>query len=106
MTRAILVNTEHDYVSYGHQRNTADNFETEPHATIKCLVKAKGTEAEGGILYLLQYPCFECAKAIVYAGIKKVVYKYENPADPTCSETQLFFKHSDIEVVKNPDIDF
>lgn len=106
LTRAILVNAEHNYVAYGHQRSTDDNFETEPHATIQCLVKSKGTEAEGGTLYLWRYPCFECAKAIVYAGIRKVVYKHEDHADPTRSEAQLLFEHSDIEVMKNEDLDF
>ena len=106
MVRAIIVNEAKNYISYGHQRPTEDNFETEPHAAIQTLIKAKGSEMEGGTIYMSRYPCFECAKAIVYAGIRKVVYKHDDHADPTRSESQLLFEHSDVEVVKNEDLGF
>lgn len=107
MTRAILVNEEHNYVAYGHPHNDQEaGFETAPHATIEVFIKAKGNESKGGTLYLLRYPCYECAKAIVYAGIKKVIYKNENPGDPTRPEAQLLLEHSDVEVIKNEELDF
>lgn len=106
MTRAIIVNEAKNYISYGHQVRTSDNFETMPHATIQTLIKAKGSESEGGTIYLWRFPCFECAKAIVYAGIRKVVYKHEDHADPTRSEAQLLLEHSNVEVVKNENLDF
>lgn len=107
MTRAILVNVEHNYVAYGHQKQENNiNFEIEPHATIQALIKAKREEVEGGTLYLWRYPCYECAKAIVYAGIVKVVYKHDDHMDPTRAESQLLFEHSNVEVVKNSDLDF
>ena len=107
--RAILVNAEKNYIAYGSEQyhdKDANNFEIAPHATIEVLIKAKGTESKGSTLYLWRYPCYECAKAIVYAGIKKVVYKHEDHADPTRSEAQLLLEHSDVEIVKNSDLDF
>ena len=107
MTRAILVNTEHNYVAYGHQKyENNESFEVEPHATIQALIKAKREEIAGGTLFVWRYPCYECAKAIVYAGIRKIVYKHDDHADPTRSESQLLFEHSDVEVVRNEDLDF
>lgn len=106
MCRAIIVNAKHNYVSYGHQRPTEDNFETEPHATIKALIKASRREIEGSTLFLWRYPCFECAKAIVYARITKVVYKHEDSSDPTHQEAKMFLEQSGVEVVKNENLDF
>lgn len=107
--RAILVNSEKNYIAYGneqYQTKNTEGFDVAPHATIEVLIKSKGTESHGSTLYLWRYPCFECAKAIVYAGIRKVVYKHEDNSDPTRSEAQLLLEHSDIEIVKNPDLDF
>lgn len=106
MCRAIIVNPEHNYVSYGHQRPTSDNFETDPHATVKALIKACRREIEGSTLFLWRYPCFECAKAIVYARIAKVVYKYEDNSDPTHQEAKMFLEQSGIEVIRNENLDF
>lgn len=106
--RAILVNSSKNYVAYGSEQfqHQSEEFDITPHASIEVLIKSKGTESVGGTLYLWRYPCFECAKAIVYAGIRKIVYKYEDNADPTRSEAQLLLEHSNVEVVKNPDLDF
>ena len=106
MTRAIIVNMEHNYASYGHQKPTDDNFETMPHATIQALIKAKREEIEGGTIFLARFPCFECAKAIVFAGLSKVVYKEDNMTDAMNSESRMFLEHSSIEVVKNESLEF
>lgn len=107
MTRAILVNEKNNYVAYDHPKEVEENdFETVPHATIGVLIKAKGSEANGATLYLWRYPCYECAKAIIYAGIARVIYKHEDFSDPTRTEAQLLLEHSNVEVIKNPDIDF
>lgn len=105
ITRAILVNNSLNYVAYAHQRQEGA-FETRPHATIEALIKARRTDVAGATLYLWRYPCFECAKAIVYAGIVKVVYKYENSADATHTEAEMFLRESGVEVVRNENLDF
>lgn len=106
MTRAIIVNMEHNYASYGHQKPTDDNFETMPHATIQALIKARREEVVGGTIFLARFPCFECAKAIVFAGIVKVVYKEDNSNDAMHMESSMFLEHSGVEVVQNPDLEF
>lgn len=47
------------------------------HAEINALIQA-GRAAKGGTLYTTLEPCFECAKAIINAGIKKVVFLHSN----------------------------
>ena len=106
MTRAIIVNMEHNYASYGHQKPTDDNFETMPHATIQALIKARREDVVGGTIFLARFPCFECAKAIVFAGIVKVVYKEDNSNDAMHMEASMFLEHSGVEVVQNPDLEF
>lgn len=46
------------------------------HAELNAILNAarKGTSLCGATLYVTLYPCNECAKAIVQAGIKKVIY--------------------------------
>ena len=106
MTRAIIVNMEHNYTSYGHQKPTDDNFETMPHATIQALIKARREDIVGGTIFLARFPCYECAKAIVFAELTKVVYKEENTGDAMHSEARMFLEYSGIEVVQNPDLEF
>ena len=56
MTRAIIVNMEHNYASYGHQKPTDDNFETLPHAAIQALIKARREDVVGGTIFLARFP--------------------------------------------------
>lgn len=106
MTRAIIVNMEKNYASYGHQTPSGDNFETQPHATIQALIKAKREDVVGGTIFLARFPCYECAKAIVFAGLTKVVYREENISDAMHSEAVMFLEHSGIDVVQNTDLEF
>ena len=106
MTRAIIVNMEKNYASYGHQTPSGDNFETQPHATIQALIKAKREDVIGGTIFLARFPCYECAKAIVFAQLARVVYKEDNTGDAMHSEAEMFLAHSGIEVVKNEDLEF
>lgn len=47
------------------------------HAEINALIKA-GERAKGGRLFVTLEPCFECAKAIINAGIKEIVFSRKN----------------------------
>jgi deoxycytidylate deaminase len=51
-------------------------FFREVHAEMAALLDAaySGTSTKGSILYVSTFPCHECAKHLVWAGIKKVVY--------------------------------
>lgn len=51
---------------------------TAVHAEQNALIQA-GTRSRGSTLYCLIMPCNTCAKMIVNAGIKRVVYRDEYP---------------------------
>ena len=59
-----------------------ENGVTKPyvlHAEAKAITKVaqSGNSSEGATLYVTASPCVECAKLIIQAGIKRVVYKDE-----------------------------
>ncbi|MCR4692142.1 MAG: dCMP deaminase family protein [Lachnospiraceae bacterium] len=50
------------------------------HSELNAILNYRGGNLEGTTLYVSLFPCNECAKAIIQAGIKTVVYdsdKYE-----------------------------
>jgi len=50
------------------------------HSELNAILNYRGGSLEGSKLYVSLFPCNECAKAIIQAGIKTVVYdtdKYE-----------------------------
>ena len=59
-----------------------DNGLTKPyvlHAEANAITKIarSGNNSEGATLYVTSSPCIECAKLIIQAGIKRVVYSEE-----------------------------
>ncbi len=51
------------------------------HSELNAILNYRGGSLEGAKLYVTLFPCNECAKAIIQAGIKTVVYdedKYQN----------------------------
>ena len=44
------------------------------HAELNAILNAHGRDLQGSRLYVALFPCNECAKAIIQAGIKTVVY--------------------------------
>ena len=68
------------------------------HAETSCLMKAcvSGNSTEGGTLYVTLSPCINCAKLIIQAEIKRVVY-LEDYRDNSGIE---LLKKFGIEVVK------
>ena len=44
------------------------------HGEMNAILNYRGGSLEGTILYVSLVPCNECAKAIIQAGIKKIVY--------------------------------
>ncbi len=53
------------------------------HAELNALLQcaAAGVPAEGATLFCTTFPCIDCAKALVQAGIRRVVYRHDYP-DP------------------------
>lgn len=55
------------------------------HSELNAILNYRGGSLEGSKLYVSLFPCNECAKAIIQAGIKEVIYdsdKYNNT--PSC----------------------
>ena len=51
------------------------------HSELNAILNYRGGNLEGSRIYVSLFPCNECAKAIIQAGIKEVIYdsdKYNN----------------------------
>ena len=51
------------------------------HSELNAILNYQGGSLEGAKLYVSLFPCNECAKAIIQAGIKTVVYDEDKYAD-------------------------
>lgn len=88
---ACIVSPEHKILSVGYNGLplgcSDDDFpwerEGEPldtkypfvtHSELNAILNYRGGSLDGAELYVTLFPCNECAKAIIQAGIRKVVY--------------------------------
>lgn len=74
----------------GDQINTKYPFVT--HSELNAILNYRGGSLEGTKLYVSLFPCNECAKAIIQAGITCVVYdddKYDGTPMNTASKKLL-----------------
>lgn len=51
------------------------------HSELNAILNYRGTSLEGSKLYVSLFPCNECAKAIIQAGIKTIVYENDKYAE-------------------------
>lgn len=51
------------------------------HSELNAILNYRGGSLEGAKIYVSLFPCNECAKAIIQAGIKKIVYDCDKYAD-------------------------
>ena len=51
------------------------------HAELNAILNYRGGSLAGAKLYVSLFPCNECAKAIVQAGIHTVIYESDKYAD-------------------------
>ena len=51
------------------------------HSELNAILNYRGGSLEGSKLYVSLFPCNECAKAIIQAGIKTVIYKEDKYPD-------------------------
>ena len=51
------------------------------HAELNAILNAGGRDLTGARLYVDLFPCNECAKAIIQAGISEIVYLYDKYSD-------------------------
>lgn len=59
--------------------NTKYAFVT--HSELNAILNYRGGSLAGAKLYVSLFPCNECAKAIIQAGIKTIVYESDKYAD-------------------------
>ena len=53
------------------------------HAELNAILNNGGGSIRGSSIYVSLFPCSNCAKAIIQAGIKEVVYREDKYADTT-----------------------
>lgn len=67
------------------ERSGSDALKTKypfvTHSELNAILNYRGGSLEGATLYVSLFPCNECAKAIIQAGIAKVVYASDKYAD-------------------------
>lgn len=51
------------------------------HAELNAILNHGGADLRGARLYSTLFPCNECAKAIIQAGIREVIYREDKYAD-------------------------
>jgi dCMP deaminase len=83
------------------EKNTGNCFAV--HAEVNAIIYAHRKDMESSILYSVLYPCADCAKTIVGAGIKEVVYLryYKEKA----SQTKEIFEKANV-IVRKLDFDY
>ncbi len=62
------------------------------HSELNAILNYRGGSLEGAKMYVTLFPCNECAKAIIQAGIKTIVFandKYETSAAVIASKRML-----------------
>lgn len=62
------------------------------HSELNAILNYRGGSLEGAKMYVTLFPCNECAKAIIQAGIKTIVYgedKYANTPSVIASKRML-----------------
>ena len=62
---------------YPWNRNEADGETKYPfvvHAELNAILNNRGKSLSGSKIYVALFPCHECAKAIIQAGINEVIY--------------------------------
>lgn len=71
------------------------------HAELNAILNAPTTNLKDCTIYVTLFPCNECAKAILQAGITKVIYLEDKyPNDDSYVAAKKMFKLSNIEVIK------
>ena len=106
---ACIVSQDHKILSMGYNgfprgcsddefpwAREGDTLETKyayvTHSELNAILNYHGTSLEGSKIYVTLFPCNECAKAIIQAGIKTVVYdcdKYADTASVIASKRML-----------------
>ncbi len=69
------------------------------HSELNAILNSHGVDLKGTTLYCTLFPCNECAKAIIQAGIKKVIYLSMYAHRDLVEITNTMFKNAGVECV-------
>ena len=71
------------------------------HAELNAILNASGKILRGSRVYVALFPCNECAKAIIQAGIKEVIYLSDKYADtPLTKASKLMLKTAGVKLTQ------
>ena len=56
------------------EKETDTKYPYVVHAELNAILNARGKNLSGSTVYVVLFPCNECAKAIIQAGITEVIY--------------------------------
>ena len=101
--RCVLANGDKSYVCVSEPVFLNEEFHI--HSVIKALMDSKGCEVRGGVAFLRYLPCRICAAALVVAGVRKVVYKYEEEKTEELVAVEQLMIGAGVEVVYNEALD-
>ncbi len=69
------------------------------HAELNAILNQPGTSLSGCSIYVALFPCNECAKAIIQAGIREVVYLSDKYADePSTLASKRMFEETGVKM--------
>ena len=71
------------------------------HSELNAILNYRGGSLEGTKIYVSLFPCNECAKAIIQAGIRTVIYdsdKYDGT--PSVTASKMMLASAGVEIVK------
>lgn len=69
------------------------------HSELNAILNYRGGSLDGSRLYVTLFPCNECAKAIIQAGIKCIIYKEDKYADtPSVLASKRMLRAAGIEM--------
>lgn len=71
------------------------------HAELNAILNASGKLLRGARVYVALFPCNECAKAIIQAGIKEVIYLSDKYADtPLTQASKLMLNTAGVKLTQ------
>ena len=71
------------------------------HSELNAILNYRGGSLEGAKIYVALFPCNECAKAIIQAGLKTVVYACDKYADTAATlASKRMFRAAGVELVE------
>ena len=91
-----------DYMPWARE-NTADPLFNKYlyvcHAEVNAILNKGSADVKGSTLYVALFPCENCAKMIIQAGIRKVVFLKDSYHDtPGCTASRIMLKCAGVEL--------